>query len=57
MHFAALAIGWALSRGASLGGFFRKARRNMEERDARRRAKHLKVVRRNGQDEPPRWMN
>lgn len=57
VHFAALAIGWALSRGASFGGFFRKARRNMEERDARRRAKHLKVVRRNGQDEPPRWMN
>jgi membrane associated rhomboid family serine protease len=57
VHFSALVLGWALSRG-SLGGFWRKARRNLEEREMRRRSKHLKVVRRrDGQDEPPRWMN
>lgn len=58
LHFAAMAIAFALSRGLSLGGFVRKARRNMDEREVRRRAKHLKVVpRRDGQDEPPRWIN
>ena len=57
VHFSALLLGWALSRG-SFGGFWRKARRNMEEREMRRRSKHLKVVRRrDGQDEPPRWIN
>ncbi len=57
VHFSGLVIGWVLSRG-SFGGFWRKARRNMEEREARRRSKHLKVVRRrDGQDEPPRWIN
>ncbi|WP_242333924.1 MULTISPECIES: rhomboid family intramembrane serine protease [Anaeromyxobacter] len=57
VHFSALALGWVMSRGFSFGRYFRKARRSMEEREARRRAKHLKVVRRDGKDEPPRWIN
>ena len=57
LHFTALAIAFALSRGLSPGRFFRDAQRRMQEREARRRAKHLKVIRRDGQDDQSRWMN
>ncbi len=57
LHFAALGLGWLVTRGISPGAFFRSAQRRMQDRDARRRAKHLKVIRRNGGDDHPRWMN
>jgi membrane associated rhomboid family serine protease len=59
-HFAALFLGWVLSR-ARLGLPLRRwklAWRDFRrEQQMRRRSKHLKVVRKNGQDEPPRWLN
>jgi len=59
-HFAALFLGWVLSR-SRLGLPVRRwklAWRDFRlERQMRRRSKHLKVVRKNGQDEPPRWLN
>ncbi len=58
LHFTAMAIAFAISRGVlSPGRFFRDAQRRMQEREARRRAKHLKVIRRDGSDDRSRWMN
>lgn len=57
---AALLIGWLLSRsGVSmpLRRWKRAWRDFRAERQVRRRSKHLKVVRKNGHDEPPRWLN
>jgi membrane associated rhomboid family serine protease len=58
-HFAALAIGWALVRGAGLPTrrWKLQAREWKAEREFRRRSKHLKVVDKDGKDDPPRWMN
>lgn len=58
-HFAALLLGWALSRGVGLPTrrWKLQAREWLSEREFKRRSKHLKVVRKNGKDEPPRWMN
>lgn len=58
-HFAALALGWALVRGGGLPTrrWKLQAREWMAEREFRRRSKHLKVVKKDGKDEPPRWMN
>ncbi len=59
-HFASLFLAWVLSR-TQLGLPIRRwklAWRDFRlERQMRRRSKHLKVVRKNGQDEPPRWLN
>jgi len=59
-HFAALLLGWALTR-ARLGLPLRRWklawRDYRQERQLRRRSRHLKVVRKNGQDEPPRWLS
>lgn len=57
IHFTAYGIAFALARGLSPGAWLRDAQRKMQERDARRRAKHLKVIRRNGEDDRSRWMN
>jgi Rhomboid family len=57
LHFTAMGIAFALSRGLSPGTFFRDAQRRMQERDARRRARHLKVIRKNGEGDRSRWMN
>ncbi len=57
LHFTAMGIAFALSRGFSPGTWLRGAQRRMQEREARRRAKHLKVIRRNGEGDRSRWMN
>jgi membrane associated rhomboid family serine protease len=59
-HFAALFLGWVLSRarfGLPLRRWKLAWRDFRLERQMRRRSRHLKVVRKNGQDEPPRWLN
>jgi hypothetical protein len=41
-----------------VGGALRDARGWLAERDAKRRARHLKVVKKDGEDgERPRWLN
>ncbi len=59
-HFSALFLGWMLTRthrGVPLRRWKLAWRDFKLERQLRRRSKHLKVVRKNGQDEKPRWMN
>ncbi len=58
-HFSALALGFVLMRGGGLPTrrWKLQAREWMAEREFRKRSKHLKVVRKDGKDEPPRWMN
>jgi membrane associated rhomboid family serine protease len=58
-HFAALALGYLLMRGPGLPTrrWKLQAREWMAEREFRKRSKHLKVVHKDGKDEPPRWMN
>jgi membrane associated rhomboid family serine protease len=59
-HFASLFLGWALTRarfGVSLRRWKLAWRDFRLERQMRRRSKHLKVVRKSGQDDPPRWLN
>jgi membrane associated rhomboid family serine protease len=58
-HLSALAVAWFQARGAGLGGGrpWRRARRWWAERAARRRARHLKVVRKNGSGDGPTWLN
>jgi hypothetical protein len=56
-HFAALAIGWALSRRRLSTRRWRlQLREWWREREFKRRSRHLKVIRKNGQDRP-RWLN
>jgi membrane associated rhomboid family serine protease len=57
LHFTAMGIGFALSRGFSPGRMLRDAQRRMQERETRRRAKHLRVLRRDGKDDRSGWMN
>jgi membrane associated rhomboid family serine protease len=56
-HFITIAIAWLQARG--FGGWRPglQARQWWAEREMRRRAKHLKVVRKNGSGDRPRWMN
>jgi membrane associated rhomboid family serine protease len=56
-HLFALAAAWLLSRGVGLGGPWRDARAWWAERAARRRARHLKVVKKDGEGDRPRWLN
>jgi membrane associated rhomboid family serine protease len=57
-HLTAVAAAWLLSRGLGMGGALRDARGWLAERDAKRRARHLKVVKKDGEDgERPRWLN
>lgn len=59
-HFASLFLGWVLSRsqvGLPLRRWKLAWRDYRLERQMRRRSKHLKIVRKNGQDEKPRWLN
>lgn len=56
-HLAAVAAAWLLSRGLGVGGALRDARGWLAERDAKRRARHLKVVKRDGEGDRPRWLN
>jgi membrane associated rhomboid family serine protease len=56
-HLVAIGMAWVQARGFGgrrLGG---QARQWWAEREMRRRAKHLKVVRKDGSGDRPRWMN
>ena len=53
-HLAAQVLMIAYARGWSLRGLWQSMRIKRYERRARRRASHLKVVRK---QEPPRWLN
>jgi hypothetical protein len=55
-HFAAMAIGYAFERGLSAGRLIGRAQESFRQQQQRRRARHLKVVKKDGQG-PPRWMN
>lgn len=54
-HLFAIGIAWLQGRGRG-SGFSRQARDWWGEREAKRRAKHLKVVRKDGAGDRP-WMN
>lgn len=56
-HFAAMGIAWALGGGVSPGRLLGGVQDRWRERAQRRRARHLKVVKKDGQGGPPRWMN
>jgi hypothetical protein len=56
-HLLAQAAIAAWMRGGVSRGLFDGLRARSLERKAKKRASHLKVVNRNGGDEPPRWMN
>lgn len=57
-HLSALALAWAQSRGGVGGGrSWRQAKRWWADREAKRRSRHLKVVRKNGSDGRSDWMN
>jgi len=57
-HFTAMGIAYALTRGLGAGRLFGRAQESWRARAQKRRAAHLKVVKRSGSgDEPPRWMN
>jgi hypothetical protein len=57
-HFCALAMAYVLSRGRLPTRRWKlQAKEWWAEREFKRRSKHLKVIRKNGQDDPPRWMN
>jgi membrane associated rhomboid family serine protease len=55
-HLAAIALAFALARGLGVGRPWRDARAWWAERE-RRRSRHLKVVKKDGEDDRPRWMN
>ena len=56
-HLFALGLAWILARGLGAGRPWRDARAWWTERDARRRARHLKVVKKDGEQDRPRWLN
>ena len=57
-HLAALALAWAQARGGVSGGrSWRQAKRWWADREAKRRSRHLKVVRKNGSDGRSDWLN
>lgn len=56
-HLIAIAIAWVQARGFGGRRLRRQAQQWWAEREMRRRAKHLKVVRKNGPNDRPRWMN
>lgn len=56
-HLSAIALAYVLARGFGLGGALRDAKGWLAEREAKRRARHLKVVKRDGEDDRPRWLN
>jgi hypothetical protein len=55
-HLFAIAIAWLLSRG-KVRIPWGDARSWWTAREQKRRAKHLKVVKKDGSDDRPRWMN
>lgn len=57
-HLIAVAIAWIQARGVGRRRSWSvQARHWWNEREQKRRSKHLKVVRKDGSDDRPRWMN
>jgi hypothetical protein len=57
-HFAAMGIAYALTRGLSAGRLLGRAQESFRQQAQRRRARHLKVVKKGSAgDDKPRWMN
>jgi len=57
-HLSALAVSWVLlQRRARVRRPWLRARQRWYEWQARRRARHLRIVRKNGSDERGRWLN
>jgi membrane associated rhomboid family serine protease len=56
-HLVAIGIAWAQSRGVGTRRLGVQARQWWAARETRRRAKHLKVVKKDGSDDRPRWLN
>jgi membrane associated rhomboid family serine protease len=56
-HLVAIGIAWVQARGLGGRRIRTQARQWWAERGLRRRTKHLKVVRKNGSGDRPRWMN
>jgi membrane associated rhomboid family serine protease len=57
-HLSALGLAWAQARGGVGGGrSWRQAKRWWADREAKRRSRHLKVVRKNGSDGRSGWLN
>jgi membrane associated rhomboid family serine protease len=56
-HFLAQGLMALWFRGLSPRGAWQSLRMRLAERRLRQRARHLKVVGRNGKGDPPRWMN
>jgi membrane associated rhomboid family serine protease len=55
-HLFAILAAWLASRGA-VRTPWRDAKQWWSDREQKRRASHLKVVKRDGSDDRPRWMN
>jgi membrane associated rhomboid family serine protease len=55
-HLFAILAAWLLSRGG-VRSPLRDARQWWSAREQKRRTKHLKVVKKDGSDDRPRWMN
>jgi membrane associated rhomboid family serine protease len=56
-HLVAIGMAWVQARGLGGRRLGSQARQWWAEREMRRRSKHLKVVRKNGPGDRPRWMN
>jgi hypothetical protein len=56
-HLAAQGLVLLWFRGLSPRGAWQSVRIWLGERRLRRRAKHLRVIRKNGKGEPPRWLS
>lgn len=56
-HLVAIGIAWVQARGFGRLRFGRQAREWWAERELRRRTRHLKVVKKDGPGDRPRWMN
>jgi membrane associated rhomboid family serine protease len=56
-HLFALGLAWLLARGGGRYSPWRDARTWWAEQSARRRARHLKVVKKDGEEDRPRWLN
>jgi len=56
-HLAALALAWGQARAGGGGRSWRQAKRWWADREAKRRSRHLKVVKKNGSDGRSDWLN
>ena len=56
-HLIAIGMAWVQARGVGGRRFGSQARQWWADREMRRRTKHLKVVRKDGSGDRPRWMN